>query len=264
MRFLVVDQANQKLMGIFALGDPVFNLRVRDEWIGWDVRSREERLVNVMDGYVIGAVPPYSFLLGGKLVASLIGSSEVSDAFRDKYSERTGIISGKSKHPRLVLVTVTSALGRSSIYNRLRLTGLVEFQRVGWTKGWGHFQIPDDVFYDMRCLLELHEHQYANGHQFGKGPNWRLRVIREALKYLRIDENLLRHGVAREVFGMPLVANWREYLTGKDAEVESERPTAATVVDACLRRWVIPRADRDERYKCWTRKDLLERLSFSR
>jgi hypothetical protein len=72
MRFLVIDEANQKLIGVFALGDPVFNLRVRDEWIGWSVKQREERLVNVMDGYVIGAVPPYSFLLGGKLRPSRV------------------------------------------------------------------------------------------------------------------------------------------------------------------------------------------------
>ena len=66
MRFLVRDQANGKLMGIFALTDPVFNLQARDTWIGWDVQDRRERLVNVMDAHVVGAVPPYSSLLGGK------------------------------------------------------------------------------------------------------------------------------------------------------------------------------------------------------
>ena len=34
-RFLVYDDQNGKLMGIFALGDPVFNLAVRDRLIGW-------------------------------------------------------------------------------------------------------------------------------------------------------------------------------------------------------------------------------------
>ena len=55
MRYLVRDRANGKLIGIFALGDPVFNLRVRDEWIGWDQADRRERLVNLMDAYVVGA-----------------------------------------------------------------------------------------------------------------------------------------------------------------------------------------------------------------
>ncbi len=34
MRYLVYDRNNDKLIGIFALTDPVFNLRVRDAWIG--------------------------------------------------------------------------------------------------------------------------------------------------------------------------------------------------------------------------------------
>jgi len=37
-------------------------------------RRFAKRLVNVMDAYVLGAVPPYNMLLGGKLVASLVRS----------------------------------------------------------------------------------------------------------------------------------------------------------------------------------------------
>ena len=47
LRFLVKDRANGKLIGIFALGDPVFNLRARDAWIGWDQADRREKLVNL-------------------------------------------------------------------------------------------------------------------------------------------------------------------------------------------------------------------------
>jgi hypothetical protein len=74
-----------------------------------------------MDAFVLGAVPPYSSLIGGKLIASLVASQEVGDAFDAKYGTRPGVISQRAKNPRLVLVTVTSALGRSSVYNRLRL-----------------------------------------------------------------------------------------------------------------------------------------------
>ena len=121
MRFLVKDHANGKLIGLFALGDPVFNLRARDNWIGWDQAGRRERLVNVMDAYVVGAVPPYSKLLGGKLVTSLMASKEVSDIFEERYGDRKGTISGIQKNARLALITVTSALGKSSMYNRLKL-----------------------------------------------------------------------------------------------------------------------------------------------
>lgn len=62
MRFLARDRANDKLIGIFALTDPMFNLQARDSWIGWNVHDRCERLVHVMDAHVVGAVPPYPAL----------------------------------------------------------------------------------------------------------------------------------------------------------------------------------------------------------
>ena len=69
LRFLVWDKSNDKLIGLIGLGDPVFNLRARDDLIGWNVSERTERLVNLMDAYVLGALPPYNFLLCGKMIA---------------------------------------------------------------------------------------------------------------------------------------------------------------------------------------------------
>jgi hypothetical protein len=66
LRFLLIDRHNDKLIGLIGLGDPVFNLGVRDRWIGWDLEARRQRLQQVMDAFVIGAVPPYSQLLMGK------------------------------------------------------------------------------------------------------------------------------------------------------------------------------------------------------
>jgi hypothetical protein len=53
LRYLVWDNHNNKLIGIIAIGDPVFNLSVRDTLIDWDAKARGERLVNLMDAYVL-------------------------------------------------------------------------------------------------------------------------------------------------------------------------------------------------------------------
>jgi hypothetical protein len=45
-RYLVWDGHNGKLISIIAIGDPVFNLSVRDNLIKWDVKCRGQRLVN--------------------------------------------------------------------------------------------------------------------------------------------------------------------------------------------------------------------------
>lgn len=260
MRFLVRDRANGKLIGLFALADPVFNLRARDAWIAWSVDDRRQRLVNVMDANVVGAVPPYSHLLGGKLVASLMTSREVCTEFEARYGNTRGIISGQTKHAQLLLITVTSALGRSSLYNRLKLRDLMEFVHVGQTEGWGHFQVPNSLFLHMRHLLEMEEHPYASGHRFGQGPNWKMRVAREALKDVGLDPNLLRHGISREIYASGLASGWREYLCGGSDRCLVERPTAGTIAQAAVSRWVAPRAGRVPEFAAWTREDTWQSL----
>lgn len=255
MRFLIIDRYNQKLIGILALGDPVFNLKVRDDWIEWNAKQREERLVNMMDAYVVGAVPPYTKLLGGKLITSIIGSREVSEHFNLRYGSTTGLISNQQKHAKLTLVTITSALGRSSMYNRVRLPGLVELIKVGITSGWGHFHIPNDIFEDMKKLLLIDKHPYALGYKYGNGPNWRMRVIRTALEKIGLNGDLLRHGIAREVYVMPLATNWKSYLQGQDDSCDVNRPPLFDIVSACLKRWVIPRAERNQDYRLWSAED---------
>lgn len=260
LRFLVRDRANDKLIGIFALTDPVFNLQARDSWVGWDVNDRRQRLVNVMDAHVVGAVPPYSSLLGGKVTAALMTSQEVCDAFAAKYNHRSGIISQQYKHAQLLLLTVTSALGRSSLYNRLKLPGIVDFQRIGQTAGWGHFHIPQPLFLLMRELLRREDHAYASGHRFGQGPNWRLRVVREAVKDVGLDQNLLRHGINREIYGIPLVQNWRECLRGTEEIGVVVRPSATAIGARAVNRWLIPRSQTRPEYQQWTREAIWEQL----
>src|SRR5579884_2367623 len=93
LRFLVEDMHNGKLIGLFGLCDPVFSVAARDAWIGWDMNARKARLRNVIEAFILGAVPPYSMLLGGKLVAMLCGSDEVRRAFQRKYGEGESLIS---------------------------------------------------------------------------------------------------------------------------------------------------------------------------
>ena len=260
IRFVVKDEYNGKLIGLIALGDPVFNLRVRDRWIGWSSKDRQERLCNVMDAYVLGAVPPYNRLIGGKLVAALIASQEVRNAFRRKYGSTTGIIDGRVKNAKLVLATTTSALGRSSIYNRLKIGDHLMFQPLGYTAGWGHFHVPEAVFRDMHALLRSYDHQYATGYKFGNGPNWRMRVIREALRVLDLPQDALLHGVQRQVFAVPLAKNCREILQGEHVRCRWRNWSVAQLSSFCRDRWVIPRATRDASYADVRREDTVDQL----
>ena len=261
LRFLVRDRHNGFLIGLFALGDPVFNLNARDSWIGWSHKDRATRLVHVMDAYVLGAVPPYSFLIGGKMVAALMGSREVQDVYERKYLGKEGVISQKPNRARLALLTTTSALGRSSLYNRLAVPGGVRFVRIGETKGFGHFHISGDIFNALRTYLEEQGHPYANGHRFGMGPNWKIRVIRAALDRLGVEGNgILQHGIKREVYAAPLADNFRSVLLGRQKDLQSKALSASEISSYCLRRWIVPRAARDKTYLGFSGRSVLSTL----
>lgn len=261
LRFLVWDDNNRKLIGLLALGDAVFNLRVRDDLIGWDHERRAEALVHLMDAYVLGAVPPYNALLGGKLIASLARTSDVVEAFDGKYRDAVGIISKKKKQPRLAAITTSSALGRSSIYNRLKLGNRLVFEPIGYTSGWGHFHIADSLFEELREYLKQGGDSYANAFKFGNGPNWRLRVIRRALDLLGMDPDLIRHGFAREVYFCPVASNAVEFLRGDHKRVRyADLPDVKSASQAALTRWVIPRSARFPGYLSWRSEQFLEEL----
>ena len=253
MRYLVWDDHHEKLAGIIALGDPVYNLSVRDNLVGWTVEDRSKRLVNLLDAYVLGAVPPYNMLLGGKAVACLVRSREVMDDFKSSYGETVGIISKKAKHASLLAVTTTSSMGRSSMYNRLRLHGTSYFSPIGYTVGWGHFHITDEIFAKMRDYLRLAKHPYADKHKYGQGPNWRLRTIRAALGALGINESVLRHGIQREVFLCEFAENTRKILkTGKGKPIFSDLKTTAEISELVKERWILPRANTRPEYRSWS------------
>jgi hypothetical protein len=253
-RFLVLDQANGKLIGIFALGDPVFNLRVRDNYIGWNQGQRQERLYNVFDAFVLGAVAPYRQLIAGKLVALCAVSNEVMAAVEEKYHGTTTVINRRTKIARPVLVTTTSALGRSSIYNRITLDGRPVFQSVGYTEGFGHFQFSDELFAALAASVENLDS--FRGNEFGQGPNWKLRTIRLALERLDLDGDLLRHGIRREVYLAPVAIGWRAFLRGETDAIKPRDYPLECIKTYFRDRWAVPRAGRRPEFKGWSREQL--------
>jgi hypothetical protein len=254
MRYVVWDAYHERLVGIIALGDPVFNLSVRDNLIGWSSADRSERLVNLLDAYVLGAVPPYNMLLGGKAVACLIRSRDIYNDFKASYGRTVGVISGQAKGASLLAVTTTSSMGRSSVYNRLALDGTHYLEPIGYTVGWGHFHITDQLFSELRDYLRVIEHPYADQHKFGQGPNWRLRTIRAALGVIGINESVLRHGVQREVFISTLARNSLNILkTGKGRPNLAGLQTVAEISDLARDRWLVPRAERRPEFTTWKR-----------
>lgn len=262
LRFVVYDDANGKLMGIFGLGDPVFSLGPRDRWIGWDKAAKSARLQCVMDLFVLGAVPPYSLLLCGKLIALLATSREVQAAFRRKYGGSRALISGKPLTARLALLTTTSALGRSALYNRLSFEGRPVFHRLGYTRGSGEFHFGNGLYGELRALAEANCEATAKDVRWGTGFRNRRELLRKVLPLLGLSRELIYHGVQREIFAAPLAHNSLEFLRGEQKQLRYYGQSVDDVFGWFRERWLLPRAARDdsyrsfepESYRLWDRK----------
>ena len=254
LRFLVKDQSNGKLIGILGLGDPVYSLRARDQWIGWDAAAKKQRLYHVMDAFVLGAVPPYNDLLCGKLVAMLATSDTVRKAFRKQYGGRKALISEETRKPYLALITTASALGRSSIYNRIRIGGVDYWHRIGVTKGWGEFHFSNGVYSDIYAYAKRWCKPTAKNESWGNGFRNKREVIRKALPRIGLSPSLGNHGIRREVFGAPLGHNALAFLRG-----ETQRPKFFNLSEEDIwrmfrERWFMARAERHFKFKTFNRE----------
>ena len=274
IRFLVMDSSNKKLIGLIGLGDPVYGLRDRDNWIGWDAQHRRERLRCVMDAFVLGAVPPYSALLGGKLVAALATSKVVQDQFWRQYANRRALISRTAQRDRLVLITTASAYGRSSVYNRVRLNRRDLWTHVGYTSGHGEFLFGGRLYERLVAYVDKYGVPTARhvrwkskrdaGTRAAKVPvpktklQWRNRreVVRTALTLLGLPYSLHVHGLRRGIYAAPLGEAAIEWLRGS-ARTPRLRPLSVKQIgQAAVERWMVPRSLRDGNWKLWQAENM--------
>lgn len=248
--------------------------RERSEWLlsreeglqalGVAIRSIKKRHVGVsmMDITTCGALPPYSEILGGKLVALLMGSPQVIADYEHRYREATSEIASRMKGEaivrpaRLVLLGTTSLyyVG-SSQYNRLRVpvaNGELRYRDIGKTKGYGTVHMSQRTYRTLQQLLRSHPELKPESSTFAAGVNYKMRSVASGLAHLGLGR-LQKHETPRLVYLVPLATNWREYLTGQDEEPryiyrDVERPEAETIrlIEHWRERWFIPRAQRPE------------------
>jgi hypothetical protein len=243
-----MDEHNDKLMGIFGLTDPVFNLKSRDEWIGWSTKEREERLKQVMDAYILGAVPPYNDLLGGKLVASLACSNEVRHDIREKYGGKESIISGEIQDGEVVLLTTAAAWGKSSMLSRLQYRDRLMWEHVGWTSGYGHFHLDSGLADKMKKYLKQIDDPEVEKNEPGDGPSPKLRYMRRCLNILNIDQSVMEHGIQRGFYAAPLAKNFKSVLCSGENPDYYDMPEE-DIFDFFRERYLLDRAQRITRWK---------------
>jgi hypothetical protein len=217
----------------------------------------------VADVSVCGAVHPYNELLGGKLVALLLTSTEVRNAYAKRYCGQTSIIASQmagrkiSKPAKLRILTTTSLYGvGSSQYNRLILRAddhpELPFD-VAWgaigksmTGGFGTLHLGRETAHALRTMaIARHDSRRVNN-RFGEGTSPRLRQIREGLDALGLkSDTILHHATPRIFYGCELSPHARDALMGLGVP-EAAAPSARDLATAWRRRWVGNRILRED------------------
>jgi len=205
-----------------------------------------------MDAYVLGAVPPYSYLLGGKLVSMLALSNEVRSLFVGV--TRGGEVSSLARDAAASDTPDYNFCSGPVVYvqspSRRWRSVLVP---CWFDKGYGEFQFSNGLYSTIRSFADRFCDPTAKQSAWGKGFRNKREVVRKALQTLGFGKRFLNHGVKREIFVAPLGADVARFLRGEVSRPRFHDWPAAALAQIALRRWVLPRAERDNSFREFTR-----------
>jgi len=261
LRYLLLDDNNGKLIGIFGLQSPPISFPVRDRLFNYPEGRKTELVNQTMDIFTLGALPPYNRLLGGKLVALAVASNQVRDDYRRVYAERKTEMEGRILPSHLVALTTTSAFGRSSIYNRLKYRNITIAESLGYTNGYGNFHL-------QRLYPIFKQYLAAKGIStrggYGTGPKRSWQIIRQTLDRIGISGDILKHGIKREAFLFRLIDNLEDYLEGKPGTPVYRDLPFENLADYWKERWLIGRSERVDGWHKWESQEIANSLILTK
>lgn len=228
IRFMLWDKTHNAPFGLIALQSPVLQMAVRDKWLGIPNGTLKIWVNKSMSAHRLGALPPYNDLLGGKMAAISLTCNEIREMYKKKYNND------------LLFITTTSAFGKSSIYNRLKYNNDIVAESLGYTKGFGTFHIPNDIYKEIRDLLKILG--LGKTHHRSK----KLRILETGFKCLGLHKYTL-HNVKREFFIFHLTKNIKDVIQNNHHPIYIDRPFI-DIVNFWKTRWCIPRAQRNNKW----------------
>ncbi len=217
----------------------------------------------VADVSICGAVHPYNELLAGKLVALLLASQDVRNAYARRYGGQVSVITSQmagrpiSRSADLRIITTTSLYGvGSSQYNRLVLraadhSGLpsdLKWGAIGksLTGGFGTIHLGNETAQALRSMAFARHDARRVNNRFGEGTSPRLRQIREGLDALGLKSDaILHHATPRIFYGCELTPAARPALVGIGS-VHALSASSGDIATAWRKRWLLARIARPE------------------
>jgi hypothetical protein len=257
LRYLIIDESNNKLLGIFGLQSAPISFPARDRLFIYPEGRKTEFVNQTMDVFTLGAIPPYNRLLGGKLVALSVASNEVRRHYFETYSGRVTEMKERIIPAHLVALTTTSAFGRSSIYNRLKYNGMQIAESIGFTNGYGNFHLQR-LYPVFKEYLKSEKINTDGG--YGTGPRRTWQLIRITLDKIGVPADLLKHGIKREAFIFRLVDNLEDFINGVSETPCYRDLPFDELADYWKKRWLIGRSNRVDSWHNWDNEEIFNSL----
>ncbi|CAB3287244.1 conserved protein of unknown function [Methanocaldococcus lauensis] len=258
IRYLLWDRYHNTVFGLVQLQSPVLHSSIRDEYLELKKEDKDYWLNQSMYAQRVGAIPPYNYLLGGKLVAMSLASKDIREIYENKYKDRVTFIRNRKLPARLLFITTTSAYGKGTIYERLKYNGKNLSIFIGYTKGSGTFHIPDELYEKLLKYLRLLGINTKRG--YGTGPSRKLRLISRAFYELGFKSNngktFIYHNIKRGCYLFPHAKNLKEVIKN-NVEPEYYNYTFREFYEYWYKRWLIPRSERNLEWKKFNLNDYI-------
>jgi len=218
MRFIIWDIEHNAPFGLISLQSPILKQAVRDKYLKIPKKDLDYWVNRSMYAQRVGALPPYNYLIGGKMVALSLVSNEIKNAYYEKYEGKSTIMSNRMIEPELLFITTTSAFGKSSLYNKIIYNNVEIAERLGSTEGYGSFQISNELYNRLIEYLDDIGENTIRG--YGGGPSKKLKLIGLACKKLGLA-NYAYHGIKRDYFLFSFVKNLKQVISGEEQAVDN-------------------------------------------
>ena len=223
---------------------------------------------NILEITTCGAIAPYNHMLGGKLVALMLLSPQISNDYARRYNDAPTIIRSQLKNKRvapdntLVWLNTTSLFSHgSSQYERLRLpAGVIapdqeeiRYHYIGNTTGYGTIQFSAKTVRSLDVVMQAKRGFRDVNNIFGEGASPKLRKLTSGLKTLGFNPRLaLLHHQERRIYSMPLFSGAGAHLCGLEDKAPNYVLQPEKHVDASERiadfwrcRWLAQRIDHE-------------------
>jgi len=234
LKFFVKDKVTGKLLGVICLGSDVTSLGARDKYIGWslDNKFKDGKLKHTAIGTTICCAQPLGYnFLGGKLVAALVTSSVVRDAWKKLYGQT------------LVGMSTTSLYGIHSMYNSIPL-----WRTMG--KSVGRIALkPDDATYEVwhDWVRENMESEYKKATTQKEGVSGpptgvKQKTINLIFKAVGIKASDYEHGFQRGIYYADMYENGKEFLRGEIEEKDLKMKQKYSEDSDYIMNWWKPKA----------------------